>query len=135
MTRIVQLQRGFWISIAVAMAWISIPQGIYSIVQGSIDFFAILNIVLGISLIILAFVDSVTAKLTSLSIGLWRIAAFLVVFLFFGLSQAFRSTPSFSISMAEQSFLLIYRLVTVLTMLIVLWQLVRSVREPSVSAN
>lgn len=82
MTRVVQLQRGFWISVAIVMAWITIPQGIYSIAQGTVDFFAILNIALGISIIVLAFLDPITAKLTSLSVEIWRIAAFLVVFLF-----------------------------------------------------
>lgn len=135
MTRAVQLQRGFWTSIAVVMAWITIPQGVYSIVQGTVDFFAVLNIVLGISIIVLAFLDSVNAKLTSLSVELWRIAAFLVVFLFFGLGQAFRSTPSFSMSTPEQSFFLIYRLITVLTILIVLWQLARAARSSSVSTQ
>lgn len=135
MTRVVQLQRGFWISVAIVMAWITIPQGIYSIAQGTVDFFAILNIALGISIIVLAFLDPITAKLTSLSVEIWRIAAFLVVFLFFGLGQAFRSTPSFSMSTTEQSFFLFYRLITVLTILIVLWQLMRAVRESSVSAE
>ena len=135
MTRVVQLQRGFWTSIALLIAWIAIPTGIYSIVQGRIGPLAIIIIALGVLVIVLALSDSIAERLTSLRVELWRIAAFLVIFLYFGLSQAFVSAPSFSISPAEQAFFAVNRVVTVLTIAIVLWQLVRAVRNSSLSAQ
>lgn len=135
MKRVVQLHRGFWVSVAVVVAWIGIPQGVYSIAQGTIEFFAILNIALGVLVIVLALMDKIAARLTSMRVELWRIGAFLVIFLYFGLSQVFATAPSFSLGFAEQTFFAAYRIITVITMLIVLWQLVRAVRNSSVSAQ
>ena len=64
------------------MALIAIPQGVYSIAKGTIGIFAVFNIAIGVLVIVLALLDSIAAKLVSLRLELWRIAAFLVIFLF-----------------------------------------------------
>ncbi len=117
------------------MAWITTPQGVYSIAQGTVDVFAVVNIALGVLVIVLVLLDSIAAKLASLKVELWRIAAFLLIFLFFGLTQAFAKVPSFSLSAADEAFFLAYRLIAVIAMLIVLWQLAKVVRSTSVSAQ
>lgn len=135
MTRVYQLQRSFWTNVPVLMAWIAIPQGIYSIVQGTIGIFSVLNIALGVLVIVLALLNSIAEKLTSLRLELWRIAAFLVIFLFFGLNQVFAKAPSFSLSAADEAFYVANRIIIGIAMLIVLWQLAKAVRSSSVSAQ
>lgn len=135
MTRVVQLQRGFWTSIAILLALIAIPQGVYSIAKGTIDILAVFIIALGILVIVLALLDSIAAKLASLKVELWRIAAFLLIFLFFGLGQVFASGPSFSLNAADEAFYMANRVVVGVAMLIVLWQLARAVRRSSVNGQ
>ena len=135
MRRVFQLQRGFWTSVWVSIAWMAIPVGVYSMVQGSIGVFAVLNIVLGVVAIVLAMLDPIAERLTSIRVEFWRVAAFLVLFLYFGLSQVFGTVTSITLSAAEQTFFAVYRVITVVTMAIVIWQLVRAVRNSSVSAK
>ena len=135
MTRVVQLQRGFWTSIAILMALIVIPESVYSISKGTIDIFAVLIVALGVLVIVLALLSSIAEKLTSLRLELWRIAAFLVIFLFFGLNQVFAKAPSFSLSAADEAFYMANRIIIGIAMLIVLWQLAKAVRSSSVSAQ
>ena len=135
MTRDIQLQRGFWTSIAILMALIVIPESVYSIAKGTIDIFAVLIVALGVLVIVLALLDSIAEKLTSLRLELWRIAAFLVIFLFFGLNQVFAKAPSFSFSAADEAFYVANRIIIGIAMLIVLWQLAKAVRSSSVSAQ
>jgi len=135
MTRDIQLQRGFWTSMAILMALIVIPESVNSIAKGTIDIFAVLIVVLGVLVIVLALLDSIAEKLTSLRLELWRIAAFLVIFLFFGLNQVFAKAPSFSLSAADEAFYVANRIIIGIAMLIVLWQLAKAVRSSSVSAQ
>lgn len=135
MTRIVHLQRAFWTSVAVSVAWMAIPLGIYYTVQGIMGISTILIFAVGILAIVLALLDSIAERLTSMRVELWRITAFLVIFLYFGLSQVFGTVTSISISSSEQAFFAGYRVITVVTMAVVLWQLVRTVRNSSVSTQ
>jgi len=84
---------------------------------------------------VLALLNSIAEKLTSLRLELWRIAAFLVIFLFFGLNQVFANAPSFSLSAADEAFYVANRIIIGIAMLIVLWQLAKAVRSSSVSAQ
>ena len=117
------------------MALIVIPESVYSISKGTIDIFAVLIVALGVLVIVLALLSSIAEKLTSLRLELWRIAAFLVIFLFFGLNQVFAKAPSFSLSAADEAFYMANRIIIGIAMLIVLWQLAKAVRSSSVSAQ
>lgn len=135
MTRVIRLKRAFWTSVGVSIAWMAIPLAIYYAVQGIMGFSTFLIFAVGVLALILALPNSITERLTLLRVEIWRIAAFLAMFLFFGLSLILGPAPSYSPTPEEQAIFAIYRVITVITMLIVLWRLVRAVRDSSVSAQ
>ena len=132
MNRKVRMRRGFWSSVAILLAWMGLLQGAHSIVRGTIELFAVLNLVLGALAIVLVLIPSIIEKLISLEVEVWRLALSMVVILFFASTVAISGTPTITLSSADKAFYTIQQVGTIVIMAIVIWQMIRSVRNSAV---